>query len=63
MKKAVVYIHGKGGNPEEAGHYRSSFPDRDVIGFDYAAKTPWEAKEEFPRFFEHIVRKYEDVAR
>jgi len=22
-----------------------------VIGFDYHAQTPWEAKEEFPEFF------------
>jgi hypothetical protein len=24
--KLVVYIHGKGGNVEEAEHYRSLFP-------------------------------------
>ena len=36
---------------EEAEHYRALFPDAEVIGFDYRAQTPWEAKEEFPAFF------------
>ncbi len=51
MKRAVVYLHGKGGSPAEAEHYRPLFPGADVIGFDYRANTPWEAKEEFPPFF------------
>ena len=42
---AVLYIHGKGGNAAEAEHYRSLLPDAEVIGFDYSAQTPWEAKE------------------
>lgn len=51
MKNIVVYVHGKGGSAEEAGHYRPLFPDSEVIGFDYRAQSPWEAKEEFPPFF------------
>lgn len=51
MNRAVVYLHGKGGSPAEAEHYRPLFPGADVIGFDYRANTPWEAKEEFPPFF------------
>ena len=50
MKHIVVYVHGKGGSPAEAEHYKSLFPDSEVIGFDYRAQTPWEAKEEFPPF-------------
>ena len=49
MKKVVLYIHGKGGCTEEAEHYRPFFRGCDVIGLDYASKTPWEAKEEFPK--------------
>ena len=48
MDKAVIYIHGKGGDAEEALHYKSLFSDCDVIGLDYTAQFPWEAKEEFP---------------
>ena len=51
MKSIVIYVHGKGGSAEEAGHYRPLFPDSEVIGFDYRAQSPWEAKEEFPLFF------------
>ena len=51
MKNMVVYVHGKGGSAAEAEHYKTLFPDSEVVGFDYQSQTPWEAKEEFPRFF------------
>ena len=51
MNNIVVYVHGKGGSAEEAAHYKALFPDSEVIGFDYLAQTPWEAREEFPPFF------------
>ena len=54
MKNPVVYVHGKGGSPDEAEHYGPLFPDAEVIGFDYGARTPWEAREEFPRFFDPL---------
>ena len=52
MKKTVIYIHGKGGSADEAEHYKPLFPDSEVIGFDYSAQNPWEAKAEFCRFFD-----------
>ncbi len=57
MGRTVIYVHGKGGNAGEAEHYRPFFVGCDVIGFDYGAKTPWEAKEEFPRFFDEQRKK------
>ena len=51
MKHIVIYVHGKGGSAEEAEHYRALFLGAEVVGFDYRAQTPWEAKEEFPAFF------------
>ncbi len=59
MNKLVIYIHGKGGNAEEAKHYNNLFSDYDVIGFDYKALTPFEAKKEFPAFFDPLCEKYE----
>lgn len=47
MEKAVIYIHGKGGSAEEATYYAQFFRNCDVIGLEYAAQFPWEAKEEF----------------
>lgn len=51
MENIVIYAHGKGGSAEEARHYETLFPDSKVVGFDYHAQTPWEAREEFPQFF------------
>lgn len=51
MKNIVIYVHGKGGSAQEAEHYGTLFTDAEVVGFDYRAQTPWEAKEEFLRFF------------
>lgn len=59
MNKLILYIHGKGGNAEEAGHYKPLFADCDVIGFDYSAQSPWEAKEEFPKYFESVSKNYD----
>jgi len=61
MNRAIVYIHGKGGSAEEAGHYKFLFEKDAVIGFDYAAQLPWEAQDEFASFFDPICREYESV--
>ena len=47
MNKALIYIHGSGGNIEEADHYRPLFKDYDVIGFDYKSCNPWDSRIEF----------------
>ena len=62
MKKAIIYIHGKGGSAAEAGHYQSLFPGAAVIGFDYSAETPWEARDEFPSYFDAIRQEYDSVS-
>lgn len=62
MDKAVIYIHGKGGNAAEAERYKPLFPDCDVIGFDYESETPWDAKAEFTEYFNTVSRKYDSVS-
>ena len=61
MKQLVIYVHGKGGNAEESKHYQPLFPDSDVIGFDYLSQNPWEAKNEFPVFFDRHSKGYDSV--
>ena len=51
MRDLIVYVHGKGGSPDEADHYEMLFPCHEVVGFDYHSQTPWEAKREFFAFF------------
>lgn len=60
-EKAVIYIHGKGGNAAEADHYKKLFPQYEVIGFDYLSQTPWEAIEEFSDFFEEVSKLYRSI--
>lgn len=61
MKKLIVYVHGKGGNAEEADRYKRLFADSEVIGFDYKAQTPLEAKEEFSEYFDSVRQNYDSV--
>lgn len=61
MKTAVVYIHGKGGSAKEAERYKYLFPADEVIGFDYKAQTPWEAKDEFLRFFTDTKSRFDRI--
>lgn len=61
MKQLVIYIHGKGGSADEAEHYKPLFADSDVVGFDYKAENPWEAKAEFPSFYEARSKGYDSV--
>ena len=60
-KYAVIYVHGQGGSADEASHYRPLFPSRDVFGFDYRSRTPWEAREEFPAYFSALNERYERI--
>ena len=61
MKRLVIYVHGKGGNAEEAKHYQPLFAESDVIGFDYKSHNPWDAKKEFPCFYDLHSKGYDSV--
>ena len=61
MKDIVVYIHGKNGSAAEAARYRRLFANSNMLGFDYEARTPWEAKEEFAPYFESILKSRKSV--
>ena len=61
MRRIIIYIHGKGGNAEEANHYRSLFAGSDVIGFDYTSQNPWDAQSEFSKFFDSYSKGYDEV--
>ena len=61
MRRIIIYIHGKGGNAEEANHYRPLFTGSDVIGFDYTSQNSWDAKIEFSKFFDSYSKAYDEV--
>lgn len=59
--EVVLFIHGKGGNSEEAEHYRQFFPGKNVYGFDYKSQNPWEAKKEFGDKVAELSEKYNRI--
>ena len=61
MSTAVVYVHGKDGLVQEAEHFKTLFPDCDVIGFDYMAENPWEAVPEFSTYFARLFPQYDSI--
>ncbi len=61
MEKAMIYIHGKGGDAKEAEHYSGLFTGYDVIGFNYRADNPWDARREFTAYFDSLAEKYQSI--
>ena len=62
MKNVVIYVHGKGGNVEEANHYKQFFDDSfEIIGFDYKSDKPWDVKIEFSNYFNSIIPQYNKI--
>ena len=61
MKDVILYVHGKGGNAAESGHYKPLFPGREVIGLDYQGATPWEAGAEIREAVEKLKNEYESI--
>lgn len=59
--KAVLYVHGKGGNAAEAAFYEAIFPECDVMGFDYKAETPWESMGEFQSEAKSLLAEYDGI--
>ena len=59
--KAVLYVHGKGGNAAEAAFYEAIFPECDVMGFDYKAETPCECFGELQAEAKRLLSEYDSV--
>lgn len=60
-RKAVLYVHGKGGNAAEAEFYEGIFPECDVVGFDYKSETPWESIGEFQSEAKSLLAEYDGI--
>ncbi len=61
QKEIILYVHGKGGNIQEAEHYKQLFPDCEVVALDYQSDTPWETKDEFRREYDRLTSGFEKV--
>ncbi len=61
MKKAVLYIHGKGGSASESEHYQPLFPEHDVIGLDYQTFSPKETGGEIHSAVMKLKEEYDQI--
>lgn len=62
MKKALLYIHGKGGSCLEAERYRDLCPGYAVVGADYVIDFPWVVEDRLREAYEALRRDYGQVA-
>lgn len=61
MKNTVIYIHGKNGSADECEFYKPLFPEYGVIGIDYKAETPRQARSEFPKLYDDLCENSDKV--
>lgn len=62
MKKAMLYIHGKGGNHLEAEGYKKNCIGYDMIGVDYKDDFPWIVESQIQSVYETVQRKYDQIS-
>lgn len=61
MKKAMIYVHGKGGSYLEAEQFKNICLDFDVFGVDYNNYLPWIVEDEIMEVYDRISEKYEYI--
>ena len=59
MKKAVLYIHGKGGSATEADHYKELFTSYEVIGLDNFSNSKKEVLDKIKEITGKNIKFYE----
>lgn len=57
----ILYIHGKDGSASESEHYKSFFPNCEVIGLDYKTFTPWETGKEIHATIKELKTRFENI--
>ena len=62
MKKAILYIHGKGGSYLEAEQYKEICIGYDVIGIDYNEYLPWIVENQIKSVYENLRNDYEHIS-
>lgn len=62
MKKAILYIHGKGGSAAEAESYQKNCPGYDLYGVDYTGERPWVVVPQIWAAYEQIQDWYDEIS-
>ena len=61
MKKAVLYIHGKGGSHLKVEQYRKNCPDYDMIGVAYDEYLPWIVQHQIQEAYHKAQQKHDSI--
>lgn len=61
MKKAILYIHGKGGSHLEAEQYKKNCLGFDIIGIDYNHYLPWIVQNQIQSVYDKVRKKYDYI--
>ena len=58
LKKAMIYVHGKGGSYLEAEQFKNICLDFDVFGVDYNDYFPWIVKNKIMEVYDKNMTTY-----
>ena len=61
MKKAIIYIHGKGGSSFEINQYKESCLGFNMVGVDYNEYLPWIVEKQIKSVYEKIEKTYDEI--
>lgn len=61
MKKVILYIHGQGGNGQEALQYIKNCSEYDVVGIDHSCTVPWIVKPQLINAYDDLSWKYDEI--
>lgn len=61
MKKAILYIHGKGGSYTEAERYKKNCSGFEVVGVDYNDEVPWNVQNQLRSVYDEVRKEYDCV--
>lgn len=62
MKKAMLYVHGKGGSFREAAQFPQTCAGYDVIGVDYEIDFLWVVKDVIKAAYDNAAENYAAVS-
>lgn len=62
MKKALIYVHGKGGSSSESEYYKKLCPHYDIYGVKYTAYLPWIASKEIQTAYKDLQDRYQEIS-
>lgn len=62
MKKAIIYVHGKGGRASEANYYKRLCLGYDIYGVDYHENLPWIVSKQIKTKYDELTKEYDEIS-